>query len=99
MDDKIRDQSVPANLYDLGQYVEFAHAIGVAMHNNCPTTEWCSWKYVPVDVKKAAMDELLCKYTLDDDTNEELMQLMKAALQGGYKRWREDVEQNGGPSK
>ncbi|KAB2595367.1 hypothetical protein D8674_030817 [Pyrus ussuriensis x Pyrus communis] len=45
------------------------------------------------------MHAIGCKYTLDDDTNEKLMKLMEAALKGGYKRWREDVEQNGGPSK
>ncbi|TQE11500.1 hypothetical protein C1H46_002875 [Malus baccata] len=39
------------------------------------------------------------KNTLDDDMNEELMKLMEATLKGGYKRWRYDVEQNGGPSK
>ncbi|KAB2608930.1 serine hydroxymethyltransferase 7-like [Pyrus ussuriensis x Pyrus communis] len=41
------------------QYVEFAHAIGVAMRNNCPTIEWHSWKYVSENVKKAVMDQLL----------------------------------------
>ncbi|KAB2597321.1 hypothetical protein D8674_000241 [Pyrus ussuriensis x Pyrus communis] len=33
------------------------------MQNNCPTAEWCSWKYVPKNVKKAVMDELLSTYT------------------------------------
>ncbi|KAB2617186.1 hypothetical protein D8674_013055 [Pyrus ussuriensis x Pyrus communis] len=97
MDDKNQDQSVLANSYDMRQHVEFVHAIGVAMRNNCPTVEWHSWKYVPENVKKAVMDQLL--YTLDDDTNEELMKLMEDALKAGYKRGRYDVEQNGGTSK
>ncbi|KAB2617873.1 hypothetical protein D8674_013742 [Pyrus ussuriensis x Pyrus communis] len=58
------------------------------MGNNCLTTEWRSWKDVPRNVKKAVMDELLCKYTLDDDTNEQLMKLMDDALEGGYNQWR-----------
>ncbi|KAB2620790.1 hypothetical protein D8674_039548 [Pyrus ussuriensis x Pyrus communis] len=59
MKDKNKDQSVPANLYDLRSHLEFAHAVGVAMWNNCPTAEWRSWKYVPENVKKVVMDELL----------------------------------------
>ncbi|XP_068308868.1 uncharacterized protein [Pyrus communis] len=71
MEDKNRDQSVPvANSNDLRQHFEFAHAIVVAIGDNCPTAEWCSWKDVPQNVKKAVMDELLCKYTLDDHMNE-----------------------------
>ncbi|KAB2611706.1 hypothetical protein D8674_019738 [Pyrus ussuriensis x Pyrus communis] len=54
MEDKNKDQRMPANPYDLRQHVEFAHAIG---------------------------------------------KLMEVALKGGYKRWRYDLEQNGGPSK
>ncbi|KAB2606203.1 hypothetical protein D8674_005920 [Pyrus ussuriensis x Pyrus communis] len=45
-----------------------------AMGNNCPT-----------NVKMVVMDELLCKYTPDDDTNEQLMKLMEDALEVGYK--------------
>ncbi|CAN6713007.1 unnamed protein product [Malus baccata var. baccata] len=71
------------------QHVEFAHAIGVAIQNNCPTTEWHSWKYVLENVKRAVVDQLLVK----------LMKLMEEALKGGYKRWRYDVEPNGEPSK
>ncbi|KAB2612605.1 hypothetical protein D8674_034921 [Pyrus ussuriensis x Pyrus communis] len=84
--------------YDMTQYVEFAHAIGVAMWNNCPTAKWCCWKYVPNDVKNAVKDQLLlsCNYTFDD-TNEELMKLIEETLKRGYKQWRYDVEQNGGP--
>ncbi|XP_050106825.1 uncharacterized protein LOC126586165 isoform X2 [Malus sylvestris] len=50
---------MPSGSYDMRQYVEFAHAIGVAMQNNCPTAEWYPWKYVPENVKKAVMDQLL----------------------------------------
>ncbi|TQE00814.1 hypothetical protein C1H46_013609 [Malus baccata] len=56
------------------------------MGNNCPTAKWRSWKDVPENAKKAVMDELLCKYTFDDDTNEQLMKLMENALEGGYNR-------------
>ncbi|KAB2627284.1 hypothetical protein D8674_020902 [Pyrus ussuriensis x Pyrus communis] len=43
---------------------------------------------------------VICKYTLDDDTNEQLMKLMDDALEGGYNRWRYEVLWNGpGPSK
>ncbi|CAN6560707.1 unnamed protein product [Malus baccata var. baccata] len=96
MEDKNWDESVPANPYDLRQHVEFAHAIVVAMGNNCPTAKWRSWTYVPDNVKKVVMDEL---YTLDNDKNEKLLKLMEAALEGGYNRWGHDVEQNGAPSK
>ncbi|RXI03523.1 hypothetical protein DVH24_004175 [Malus domestica] len=58
------------------------------MGNNCSTAEWRSRKYVHDCIKKVVMDELL--YTLDDDTNKELMKLMEAALEGGYNRWRYD---------
>ncbi|CAN6678060.1 unnamed protein product [Malus baccata var. baccata] len=92
MEDKKWEQSMPPEPYDMRQNVEFAHAIGVAMRNNCPTTEWHSWKNVPQNLKKA------CNYTLDD-TNEELMKLMEEVLKGGYKQWRYDVEWNGGPTK
>ncbi|CAN6560709.1 unnamed protein product [Malus baccata var. baccata] len=85
------------NPYDLRQLVEFAHAIVVAMGNNCSTAEWRSRKYVHDCIKKVVMDELL--YTLDDDTNKELMKLMEKALEGGYNRWRYDVKQSGAPSK
>ncbi|KAB2632768.1 hypothetical protein D8674_029015 [Pyrus ussuriensis x Pyrus communis] len=91
MEDKNKDQSVlAANPNNLWQHFEFAHAISVAMRNNCPTAEWRSWKFVVENAKKAVMDELLCKYTLDDDTNEQLMKLMEDALEGGYNRWRYD---------
>ncbi|RXI03526.1 hypothetical protein DVH24_004178 [Malus domestica] len=83
--------------YDLRQLVEFAHAIVVAMGNNCSNAEWRSRKYVHDCIKKVVMDELL--YTLDDDTNKELMKLMEAVLEGGYNRWRYDVKQSGAPSK
>ncbi|XP_050133390.1 uncharacterized protein LOC126609587 [Malus sylvestris] len=100
MEDKNKDQSVPAaNPNDLRQHFEFTHAIVVAMGNNCPTVEWRSWKYVSENVKKAVMDELLCKYTLDDDKNDHLMKLMEDALEGGYNRRCYDVQRNGGPSK
>ncbi|TQE14137.1 hypothetical protein C1H46_000056 [Malus baccata] len=69
-----------------------------AMQNNCPTAEWRSWNFVPEDVKKAVMNQLLCNYTLDD-TNEELMKLMDEALKRGYRQWRYDVERNGGPAE
>ncbi|KAB2622417.1 hypothetical protein D8674_024599 [Pyrus ussuriensis x Pyrus communis] len=38
-----------------------------------------------------------CNYTLDD-MNKELMKLMEEELKRGYKQWRYDVEQNGGPA-
>ncbi|KAB2622497.1 hypothetical protein D8674_024679 [Pyrus ussuriensis x Pyrus communis] len=53
-----QEQSMPFGPYDMRQYVEFAHAIGVAMQNNCPTAKWHSWKYVPENVKKAHHYEL-----------------------------------------
>ncbi|KAB2601786.1 hypothetical protein D8674_002791 [Pyrus ussuriensis x Pyrus communis] len=56
MEDKNQDQSVPSGPYDMRQYVEFAHAICVAIHNNCPTTNWRSWKYVLENVKNVVMD-------------------------------------------
>ncbi|TQD75453.1 hypothetical protein C1H46_039020 [Malus baccata] len=84
MANKNKDESVSdANPHDLREQFECAHAIDVAMGNNCPTAKWRSWEDVPENVKKAMMDELLCKYTLDDDTNE---QLMDDALEGGYNR-------------
>ncbi|KAB2625837.1 serine hydroxymethyltransferase 7-like [Pyrus ussuriensis x Pyrus communis] len=66
MDDKNRDQRMLANLYDMRQHVEFAHAIGVAMQNNCPIVEWRSWKYVPENLKKAVMDQLLVSIIVDE---------------------------------
>ncbi|KAB2619903.1 hypothetical protein D8674_037469 [Pyrus ussuriensis x Pyrus communis] len=97
--DKNKDQSLHAtNLNDPRQLFQFAHAIAIAMGNNCPTAEYRSWKNVPENVKKAMMDELL--YTLDDDTNEHLMKLMEDALEGGYNRWCYEVLRNGQrPSK
>ncbi|KAB2608328.1 hypothetical protein D8674_011496 [Pyrus ussuriensis x Pyrus communis] len=80
MEDKNRDQSVPvANSNDLRQHFKFAHAIVVAIGDNCPTAEWCSWKDVPQNVKKAMMDELL------------LVKLMEDALEGGYNQWHYEV--------
>ena len=67
MDDKNRDYSVPVNLYDMRQHVEFAHVIGVAMWNNYPIVEKRSWKYVPNNVKKAVMDQLLVSILLMDE--------------------------------
>ncbi|TQE13561.1 hypothetical protein C1H46_000892 [Malus baccata] len=89
---------MPPGPCDMTKYVEFTHAISVAMWNSYPTAEWHSCKYVPVDVKKAVMDQLLCNYTLDD-MNEELMKLMEEVLKRDYKQWRYDVEQNGGPAE
>ncbi|KAB2635645.1 hypothetical protein D8674_026179 [Pyrus ussuriensis x Pyrus communis] len=101
MVNKNKDESVRgANQHDLREHFEFAHAIVITMRNNCPTTEWRSWEDVPGNVKKVVMDELLCKYTLDDDTNEQLMKLMYDALEGGYNRWLYEVLRNGQrPSK
>ncbi|TQE07628.1 hypothetical protein C1H46_006771 [Malus baccata] len=94
MADKNKDESVrDANPHDLREHFEFVHAIVVAMGNNCLTTKWRSWEDVPENVKK-------CKYTLDDDTNKQLMKLMDDALKGGYNRWRYEVLRNGPrPSK
>ncbi|XP_050120545.1 uncharacterized protein LOC126597759 [Malus sylvestris] len=101
MADKNKDESVrDANSHDLRDHFEFAHVIVAAIGNNCPTAEWHSWEDVPGNVKKVVMDELLCKYTLDDDTNEQLIKLMDGALEGGYNRGRYEVLRNGpGPSK
>ncbi|XP_050146691.1 uncharacterized protein LOC126622082 [Malus sylvestris] len=101
MANKNKDENVcNANPHNVRQHFEFAHAIAVATGNNCPTAEWRSWKDVTGNVKKAVMDELLCKYTLDDDTNEQLMKLMDDALEGGYNRWHYEVLRNGSrPSK
>ncbi|KAB2608896.1 hypothetical protein D8674_012064 [Pyrus ussuriensis x Pyrus communis] len=75
MADKNKDESV----CDANPHI--AHVIAVAMgNNNCPTTEWRSWKDVPRNVKKFTMDELL----LMDDT-----------LEGGYNWWRYEVLRNG----
>ena len=63
MEDKNQEQSKAPGPYDMRQYVEFAHAIGVAMRNNCPTAEWRSWKHVPKNVKKAVIDQLLVRVT------------------------------------
>ncbi|KAB2597874.1 hypothetical protein D8674_000794 [Pyrus ussuriensis x Pyrus communis] len=99
MEDKNKDDNMTdENPNDLMQHFQFMHAIVVAMGNNCPTAEWHSWKDVLENAKKAVMDELLCKYTLDD-TNEQLMKLMEDALEGGYNRWHYEVQRNGGPSK
>ncbi|KAB2622495.1 hypothetical protein D8674_024677 [Pyrus ussuriensis x Pyrus communis] len=89
MADKNKYKSVrDTNPHDLRDHFEFAHAIAVAMGNNCPTTEWHSWEDVPENVKTAMMDELL------------LMKLMDDALEEGYNQWRYEVLQNGpGPSK
>ncbi|KAB2596023.1 hypothetical protein D8674_031473 [Pyrus ussuriensis x Pyrus communis] len=101
MVDKNKVESVrDANLHDLRDHFEFAHAIVVAMGNNCLIAEWRSWEDVPGNVKKVVMDELLCKYTLDDDTNEQLMKLKDGALEGGFNQWCYEVLRNGsGPSK
>ncbi|XP_050102459.1 uncharacterized protein LOC126582362 [Malus sylvestris] len=101
MEDKNKEHSmIDADLNDLRQHFQFAHTIAVAIGNNCPTAEWRYWKDVPENAKKAVENELLCKYTLDDEPNELLMKLMEDVLEGGYNRWRYDVLHNGpGPSK
>ncbi|TQE02565.1 hypothetical protein C1H46_011799 [Malus baccata] len=87
MADKNKGETVrDANPHDLRDHFEFVHAIAVAMGNNCLNAKWRSWEDVPENVKKAVMEEVLCKYTLDDDTNEQLMKLMDNALEGGYNR-------------
>ncbi|KAM2391115.1 hypothetical protein ACFX1X_034766 [Malus domestica] len=96
MADKNKGETVrDANPHDLRDHFEFVHAITVAMGNNCLTAEWRSWEDVPGNVKKTVMDEVLCKYTLDDDTNEQLMKLMDNALEGGYNRLCYQVLWNG----
>ncbi|KAB2614791.1 hypothetical protein D8674_021379 [Pyrus ussuriensis x Pyrus communis] len=51
MEDKNKDHSMPAvDPNDLRQHFEFAHAIGVAMRNNCPT--------VPEELKNSMLREL-----------------------------------------
>ncbi|TQE05697.1 hypothetical protein C1H46_008716 [Malus baccata] len=63
MEDKNKDQSVTdADPNNLRQHFQFTHAIAVAMGNNFPTAEWCFWKDVPENVKKAVMEELLMKF-------------------------------------
>ncbi|XP_050133237.1 uncharacterized protein LOC126609348 [Malus sylvestris] len=65
MADKNKGEIVcDANPHDLKDYFEFAHAITVAIGNNCPTPEWCSWEDVPGNVKKVVMDEVLVKKVL-----------------------------------
>ncbi|KAB2619861.1 serine hydroxymethyltransferase 7-like [Pyrus ussuriensis x Pyrus communis] len=65
MADKNKDESVRnANLHDLRDHFEFAHAIAVAMGNNCPTVEWRSWEDVLGNVKKPVMDEVLVSTNL-----------------------------------
>ena len=67
MADKNKDESVPdTNPHDLRDHFEFAHAITVAMGNNCSTVEWCSWEDVPENVKKVVMDEVLVSILLMD---------------------------------
>ena len=67
MEDKNKDQSVTdSDPNDLRQHSLFAHAIAVAMGNNCPTVEWRSWKDVPGNVKKVVIDELLVSILLMD---------------------------------
>ncbi|KAB2615105.1 hypothetical protein D8674_021693 [Pyrus ussuriensis x Pyrus communis] len=96
MSNKNKDESVcDANPHDLRDHFELAHAIVVAIGNNCPTAEWHSWEDVPENVKKVVIDEVLCKYTLNDDTNKQLMKLMDNVLEGGYNRWRYEVLWNG----
>ncbi|KAM1236827.1 hypothetical protein PS2_037623 [Malus domestica] len=101
MVDKNKDESVhDAVPHDLREHFEFAHVIDVAMGNNCPTAEWRSWEDVPGNVKKAVMDELLCKYVFDDERKEQLMKLLEDALEGGYNQWHYEVLRNGpGSSK
>ncbi|KAB2628958.1 hypothetical protein D8674_033753 [Pyrus ussuriensis x Pyrus communis] len=67
MTDENKDESVSdANPHDLREQFEFAHAIAVAMRNNCPTAEWRSWEDVPKNVKKVVMDDLLVSILLMD---------------------------------
>ncbi|TQD73165.1 hypothetical protein C1H46_041294 [Malus baccata] len=101
MANKNKDESVSdANPHDLRDHFEFEHVIAIAMGNNSPTVKWHFLEDVPGNVNKVVMDELLCKYTLDDDMNEQSMKLMDAVLEGGYNRWHYEVLRNGlGPSK
>ncbi|KAB2619843.1 hypothetical protein D8674_037409 [Pyrus ussuriensis x Pyrus communis] len=65
MVDKNKDESVQdANPHDIRDRFEFAQAIAIAMGNNCPTVEWCSWEDVPGNVKKAVMDEVLMSHLI-----------------------------------
>ncbi|TQD89628.1 hypothetical protein C1H46_024763 [Malus baccata] len=75
MEDKNREQSIPSGPYGMRQYV-VCMCDWCSNADNCPTTEWHSWKYVHDNVKKVLIDQLLCNYTLDD-MNEELMKLME----------------------
>ncbi|XP_050112135.1 uncharacterized protein LOC126590687 [Malus sylvestris] len=96
MENRKKDDNVTdADPNNVMHHFQFAHAIAIAMGSKCPTTEWHSWKDVPENAKKAVMDELLCNYTLDDEPKEHLMKLMDDALEGGYNRWRYEVQHNG----
>ncbi|KAB2630724.1 hypothetical protein D8674_008243 [Pyrus ussuriensis x Pyrus communis] len=67
MEDKNKDHSLTdADPNDLRQHFQFEHAIAVAVGNNCPTTEWRSWKDVLENEKKAMVDELLGSILLMD---------------------------------
>ncbi|KAB2626088.1 hypothetical protein D8674_017748 [Pyrus ussuriensis x Pyrus communis] len=67
MADKNKGETVrDTNPHDLRDHFEFTHAIAVAIGNNCPTAEWCSWEDVPRNVNKAMMDEVLVSKNLDE---------------------------------
>ena len=67
MADKNNNESVrKADAHDMREHFAFACAIAAAMRNNCPTAEWRSWKYVPGNVNKLVMDELLVRILLMD---------------------------------
>ncbi|KAB2612430.1 hypothetical protein D8674_034746 [Pyrus ussuriensis x Pyrus communis] len=97
MEDKNKNQSVPAtNPNDLRQHFEFAHAIVVAMGNNCPIAEWCSWKYVPENVKKAVMDELLVSKNMDEAYAEfryDIGNLVRRDCSAELESWKKVLEE------
>ena len=39
MEERNRQQIIPPQPHDMTKYAEFLQSIGVAMPNNCPTTE------------------------------------------------------------
>ncbi|KAB2635112.1 hypothetical protein D8674_025646 [Pyrus ussuriensis x Pyrus communis] len=76
MEERNWQQSMPPDPHDMTKYVEFGHVIGVAMRNNCHFAEWRSWKYVPVDVRKVVMDQLLVIDEVDEGGVEEGLQIV-----------------------
>ncbi|KAB2597352.1 hypothetical protein D8674_000272 [Pyrus ussuriensis x Pyrus communis] len=74
---------MPSGPYDMRQYVEFAHTIGVAMKNNFPA-EWRSWKYVLENVKKVHHYDLT-------NLNANQNQYINNLCAGRFTQWKSDL--------